>query len=204
MSIGEHIYNISSLENDARDIVEITIELTPCRCCFYPRRRTLQALTRTCRLLAHEANDIFYRQTTLAFTSMKAVDVFFSSRNTALQNVRSLSILCGPAKRLCLSQKEDSSRTLRLLHNHAGHIKNLHFSFNPYYDINHDGVIFSSFWFHNLGLFRGLDHFSVSVDLDLMGPIGAAHVSKEDEACIEHKLRHAESALRIKVYRPKI
>lgn len=204
LSIGQHIYHISAQNSFGRSSGSVEIVLTPCDCCLASKRRRLQGLTLTSRLLAVEADDIFYRQTTFVFSSMKAADTFFGRRSAVLRNVRSLSMNCGAAKHLSESQKRDKRRVLYLLRNHARHLTDLHFCFKSYYGIDQDKHLLSNFWSCSISRFRGLRHLSMSIDLDMLGPIGAAHVSDDDQEHIRLKLHRVESALQLQVYKPQV
>lgn len=201
LSISQHIYHVTAQDIFTKSNDSVEVVLTRCDCCPTSKRRYLQALTLTCRLLAVEANDIFYRQTTLVFTSMKAADIFFGQRDSALRNVHSLSMYCGAAKHLSKSQKQNKRRVLYLLRKHARHLTDLHFCFKSYYGIDQDKHLLNNFWNCSIGRFRGLRRLSMSIDLDMLGPIGAAHVSDADQEHIQSKLHHIESALRLQVYR---
>lgn len=202
-SIGEHIFHISASNTDKRGKTQLVITLAQCDCCCPLNKRNLLALARTCRLLAAEASEIFYRHTRLAFTSMTAVEAFFEARNEALHFVHSILVRCGPAKHLSRSHKEEKRRVLRLLRTHARHLTNLHVCFSAYYRINQDQNLMSNFWFHNLARFRGLGNFAMSIDLKLLGPIGSISTSNSDQPDIRFKVSREESMLRLLVCRSR-
>lgn len=199
LSIGEHIYHISDIEHHENDSKRTEIALMRCDCCLPLGKRNLQALTLTCRLLTQEAKEIFYRQTTLIFASMDAVDTFFRTRADALHNVYSISISCGPAKHLSRSCKRDKRRVMRLLQNHAYRIAKLHLCFRSYYGMEQDKQLLSNFWSSNIGRFRGLRRFSIDIDLDMLGPMGAVHISSKDQAYITLKSYHTQHSLSTQV-----
>lgn len=203
LSIGEHTFEISAFEYNEQDCTKIQIILRQCFCCSHSKRRNLQALAQTSRLLASEANEIFYRQTRLIFASARAADIFVCTRPTMIRNFRSMTINCGPAKHLPMVQKAHIRRVFSLLQDETCQLTNLHLCFRAYYGIDHDRQLLSNFWHSNVSQFRSLKSFSINIDLDMLGPIGAAHVSQEDQAKIKCKIRDAESILRIQVYQPR-
>lgn len=203
LSIGEHVYHVSSiLKNGWEDDSETTITHVGHSCCIHSRQRHLSALTSTCRLLYNEAIEILYGQTQIVFTSTEALAAFFKGRDQALQNLGTLSLHCGPGKHLCPSQKRNKRQVFRLLQKHACRLTSIHLCFNPYYGIDEHQQLLSKFWLHNLDRFRGLQKFSMDINLDLMGPIGAVHVSDDMQERIKIGVANMEQILQARLCQP--
>lgn len=204
MSIGEHVFHVSTPKDIAPSCPKAAITHAECYCCNNRGQRYLPAVTTTCRLLFNEANEILYRQTTMIFASTEAIDTFFKDKIPALQHIRCLSLSCGPAKHLSPASKSDKRRAIRLLEKYASNLDQVRLCFNSYHGIHYDQHLLSKFWLHNISRLRGLKHFSMDINLDPLGPIGIADVPNVTRARTQLKIEQIESAFRDRVCEPRM
>lgn len=198
MSIGEHAYHVAASGSSECSCTALNSGNDKvCQGCYNTNSQyRLPGLTATCRQLFAEANPLLYRHTVLIFSSTKDLYEFSNRVATALTHVQRVHISCGSAKHTLTSEKLQHRRAFIALRQRALSLSELRIHLMPYYNIDSDRQLLSSFWYHTLCKIHGLSVFSLYISLEMKGPGNARFATAASKTKIYDRVQHTNSVLR--------